>query len=235
MLPTIDDDESRHLKRMGKMHVANGDYDEAMRCYKLALELDRQPGTPPLALPITLNNLGVVLKYAGEYEAALKFYSQALKIKRLAEPNNHASLATSFYNMGRVLQRMGGGHRNREALGYLRQSLDEENKVVPRNPARIAATLQALGQACDAEPGMHEQALRSYEQALDLYRQSLPPDHVNVATALEDLGNAWLKANDTRKAFECLHQAAEVFEKTFPSDHPNQVRVHDKIIEMLTR
>ena len=96
--------------------------------------------------------------HLGKQEEALKYYEQALAIRR--EVGNRSGEGTTLNNLGVVYDALG---KKEEALKYYEQALASSREV--GNRSGEGTTLNNLGKVYD-DLGKKEEALKYYEQAL---------------------------------------------------------------------
>ena len=64
-------------------------------------------------------------------------------------------------------------------------------------------------------------AKQSHEQALAIRRKSLPPDHPDIATSLNNLGMVQYELREYAAAKQSHEQALAIRRKSLPPDHPD--------------
>ena len=73
----------------------------------------------------------------GEYSKALSNYERSLEIRKIALPQNHPGLATSYNNIGEVYRNMG---ENSKALSYFEKAqVILKRSLPPNHPHNVAA------------------------------------------------------------------------------------------------
>ncbi|XP_046862483.1 nephrocystin-3-like [Xenia sp. Carnegie-2017] len=65
----------------------------------------------------------------------------------------------------------------------------------------------------------YHKAKDCYEKALEIRQKSLGPEHVDVATTFNDLGNMYYNTNKYDKAKECYEKALEIRQKSLGPKH----------------
>ena len=60
-----------------------------------------------------------------------------------------------------------------------------------------------------------------HEQALAIRRKSLPPDHPDIATSLNNLGAVQYALREYAAAKQCYQEALAIRRKSLPPDHPD--------------
>jgi tetratricopeptide (TPR) repeat protein len=128
-------------------------------------------------------NLGAILSQAGQSEAAIGHFEEALRLK--------PDYPEARSNLGRELSRMG---RLEEAIAYYRDAIEDRGSNFPE-------ALTNLGEAL-ARSGQLQEAMVHYRRAL-----ALKPD---LAEAHSNLCNALLQARQPREAMEHCREAVRL-------------------------
>jgi CHAT domain-containing protein/Tfp pilus assembly protein PilF len=165
-----------------------------------------------------LNNLGVLLRFQGEYARARDYFQQCLAMEerlypKAQYPRGHAALASSLNNLGSVLQDQGEYARARD---YYQQGLAMKERLYPKakfpqGHPDLAITLNNLGDLlCDQ--GKYARAQDFLKQALAM-RQRLypkaqyPQGHPDLAISLSNLGVLLRDQAEYARAHEYLQLA----------------------------
>ncbi|CAF5219132.1 unnamed protein product, partial [Rotaria magnacalcarata] len=90
-------------RRMGKLMLKMGHLDQAEELYQ---ELLKNASTDSDRAHV-YHQLGSLKDYQGKYPEAVKFYEKYLEIKRKTLPEDDASLAPPYSNIGQVYDNMG--------------------------------------------------------------------------------------------------------------------------------
>jgi tetratricopeptide (TPR) repeat protein len=136
-----------------------GRLDEALACYRKALQIEPR-------IPEPLNNIGYVLAAKGQYAEAVPYFQQALK----AEPG----FVEGHYNLGKAL----------EKLGRVQEAKNEFKQVLNARPDHLG-TLNNLADGMSAR-GQYVEALPYYQTSLK-GDPNQPITHYNYANALARL------------------------------------------------
>jgi predicted O-linked N-acetylglucosamine transferase (SPINDLY family) len=203
-----DSDQPPLLTNLGLSYAGQGRHQEAMECYRRALQLDAN-------YPEANNNLGVVLREEGEPEAAAKYYQRALELR----PNYgdaHNNLAIVLFDLGRYEQ---AEQHFRRALELRPGTPEIYNNLgaTLRELGRDEDALQAYGQALQLKPnnpstinnlGIMKQQDLQLEEAEFCYRRALDldgkfvPAYENISGALGELGRYEEARDVLGRAFE---------------------------------
>ncbi len=132
--------------------------------YQAAIKL---PIYPVLKLG-AYNNLGNLLKTAGDLNNARKAYQTTLKI----DPN----FATGHYNLGMTLK----------ALGLFTDAIACYQKAIKLNPS-YAEAYQNLG-VVQLKVGNHQASLTAFKNAIALHQQQNPEEANRLRQGLQEMG-----------------------------------------------
>ena len=143
---------ARALNNLGVIDQRRGDGPGAMTLFEASLRLYRQAGLQ-LEIAAELNNLGFVASsMLADYDRALAYQLEALKIREALGDEN--AIALSMNNIGIIYDRTGDFDK---AIECFQQSLELRKGTNAQN--RIAATLTNLGDVY-LEKGDLQKALR---------------------------------------------------------------------------
>ena len=199
-------DVEQTLARMAAARFNDGDYEEALKHYRYALDL--APGTAE-----TYVNLGATLARLGRDEEALQSYRRALAIDP-KQRQGLRQLAYTYFNLGRYEQAL----KQYRRLAALEPNNAEAHVNVGLALARLQRPQEAeasFQRALELDPAQLDAlnqlaALRflhgSFEQALQLYQRivALNPDN---AQAHANLGSALGQSGRLREAIQSYERA----------------------------
>jgi tetratricopeptide (TPR) repeat protein len=77
--------------------------------------------------------------------------------------------------------------------------------------------------------GDYPKALSSYEKALNIRKQSLPPNHPSLASSYDNIGNVYKNMGDYPNALSSYEKALEIRKQSLSSDHPDLAMSYDNI------
>jgi CHAT domain-containing protein len=158
--------QSYALGYIGKAFDSLGDFDQALRNYKAALELNRLSGDPREEA-YALSDMGQVLWKKGDQVAAIEHFTEALALSRKVNDLRAASLA--LYKIARA-------ERDRGNLDVARGRIEEALQVSDKFRANVAAQQMRANYFAT----VHEQ----YEFYVDLLmrlHQQRPSEKLDVA------------------------------------------------------
>jgi tetratricopeptide (TPR) repeat protein len=144
-----------------------------------------------------LNSLGYTCERRGEYEKALDYYQQSLKI--------HSELGDR-QGEGAILNNIAATYNYQSkyelSLQHYQQSLSIKREGGDRRGE--GTTLGNIGQLYHNQ-GKYEQALEQYGQCLPIMQQA--GDEIGVARTLSNIGLAYREQGNPAKALEYYHKA----------------------------
>ncbi|MEC4891673.1 MAG: tetratricopeptide repeat protein [Oscillatoria sp. PMC 1051.18] len=149
---------------LGNAWIEQQDFNQAALHYQKAIA---QPILPQLKLG-AYNNLGSLLKTAGQLEMAKKAYQTALKI----DPN----FAVGYYNLGITLK----------TRGQINEAIACYQKAIQLEP-NYAQAYQNLGVAL-LKIGQVAASLKAFEKAIALFSSQNPPEAERLQNSLEKMG-----------------------------------------------
>jgi CHAT domain-containing protein/Tfp pilus assembly protein PilF len=170
---------------MGIIYLRIGKYGQAIEAFQTAVKIVPESG-------VALNGLGLTHAYLGEYETALKYYSQSLVIRK--KYNLFLAYAATLLNIGVVYERQSNYPQAlksyQQALAIFESSKYSAGQISVHNEIGKIYNLR----------NKPEQALRSFQKALKLSIDfPYPRGHGN---ALENLGLTYQTLGDHPKALE---------------------------------
>jgi tetratricopeptide (TPR) repeat protein len=165
-------------------------------------------------LAASLNTMACLYDAQGKYDEAEPLYRRSLEIEEKISGPEHPNVAAILDNLGTV-------HHNlvnlAEAERLYRRALAIREKIGVRRD--LAPTLYNLAiLLLDKEADDEAEAL--FKRSLEIRRETLGPEHPEVAEGLEGLGSLYAKQGKDDAAEPLLKQAVAVFEKAIGANHP---------------
>ena len=197
-----------------------GRYDDAVRLATQALNEAEHLQAGGRQVAITLNHIGLLHTFTGQYSQARKAYLRGIRLledcacdnlvlSRLLD--NLASLYVYTHTHERQAESL---RRRAVVLGM--STLGPDHPDIGTLLSNFAATLVSRGRFSEA-PALYEQALRLFEQSPGPYATSIGSVLTNRAVLAVRNG----KASD---AVPDLHRAIETYEKAVGEHHPDLLR-----------
>jgi tetratricopeptide (TPR) repeat protein/transcriptional regulator with XRE-family HTH domain len=186
---------------LGKLVVAQGDFDAALRYYGRALELAERLGARS-RISAETSNLSEVLFYLGDWARARSHAERAVELARAASSGLAASYfqyADVFRRLGMILATMG---ELEEALPYLEESVALAERVPYPEAVRSGHGVLAEQDLLRGEP---DAALARLEPLVE----GSEPEDLGTVRLLPLLAQAYLEAGDGGRAEEVALEGVE--------------------------
>jgi tetratricopeptide (TPR) repeat protein len=176
----------------------------------------------------TLNDLGVLYRYRGEYTKAEQCYTRALRIQKQALGPEHLDVAQILNNLGSLYRTQGAYAKSESAY---REALRIREKSLEIDPLLIAQSYYNLANLYHAQ-GKYQQAETFDEQALHIQEQKLGESHPHIASTLSILAKIYKEEGKLAQAEETNLRALHIREKTSGPEHPHVATILNNLIEI---
>jgi eukaryotic-like serine/threonine-protein kinase len=211
--------------------AALGDHDRALALHQEVLaRRHRLFADTSQLVHTTLNNIGDLFNRLENYEAAEREFREAVRIREIALPRDHPSLALTAMNLGTVLQRL---RRHDEAEPMIRQALEIFERVFGPDHPRVGLASFQLATVLE-ETDRLEEAARLFAITTDIDRRIHGPDHPEVALDLRRLGIVNVRLGECPVAEEALAEADRILDlNAVPLDDKARAVVRDALVSCL--
>jgi len=208
---------SRIYNGRGTAHQKMGDKQQALKFFRLALEIDQQrlPHPHP-ELSILYNNLALVYYYQSDYQRALDYMINATNVLASFHGENHRLVAAGYNNIGVVYSEM---DEMEQAANYLKKSLEIKEKLLGVNHPEVAVGYQNLG-AIHSDIEQYDKAITYYQKSKEIYQQRFPDGHPELANVYANLGQAYGQKEAYNKALDFYFQDLNINRRMLSEDHP---------------
>jgi CHAT domain-containing protein/Tfp pilus assembly protein PilF len=200
---------------LASLNQARGDYAAARKQFEKALDIATRAFGPnsPFVL-LTQNNLATVLRHMGDLESARAAYEKIIASLKKVVPDDHPFVALTLANYAGVLWQFNkaGSKEYYEKALVIYKNLKQE-----KHP-NTALIFESLGTILDQE-GKDKLAQKYFQDALNLRREVLAPDHPDIARTSMALFEAALRKKDNAAAAKFVKEALAIWEKGL-GDHP---------------
>ncbi|CAF1069184.1 unnamed protein product [Adineta steineri] len=214
-------DGSTGWKRLGKLLIKIGQFNEAEELYNVLLEQT----SDEVEKQLYYNQLGYVKDDQGDCEKAIWYYEKALEIREKHLPSNHPHLASSYNNIGSVYDKMGDYSK---ALSYFEKALEIREKTLPSNHPHLANSYNNIGSVYQ-NMGEYLKALSFCEKDLEIRQKTLPSNHPDLAASYNNIGVVYKNMKQYSKALSYYEHALEIWQCVLPPTHLNIKTVKDNI------
>ncbi|CAF1192713.1 unnamed protein product [Adineta steineri] len=166
-------------KRLGDLLLQIGQFNKAEELYNVLLEQTFDAGEKANYYVC----LGYTKNQQGDYEKAIWYFEQALKIQEQDLPSNDPLLATSYNNIGNVYEKTG---EYSKALSFYEKALEIDQKALSSNHPDLATPYNNIGLVYRNMKD-YSKALSYLERALDIFQHTLPPTHPNIKSVKRNI------------------------------------------------
>jgi tetratricopeptide (TPR) repeat protein len=163
----------------------------------------------------TLGQLGHVLRFKGQYDAARPLLERALEIRLRAFGPDHLDVAASLSDLAVLLRET---ESTKEAREYFERALAIQRKALGPNHPDLARNLKDLA-AILRDSGQYEDSRRMFETAIELTRKAYGPDHPDIASSLNGLAITLEELGDYDAAKPLLERALAIQRQILGPDH----------------
>jgi tetratricopeptide (TPR) repeat protein len=125
-----------------------------------------------------------------------------------------------WYRLGEVLMKMGQSDKAQEVYEVL---LDQRTTESEKGPI-----YHQLGRVKDNR-GEYQEAIACYEKAIDIYKKTLSPNHLNFANSYNWLGNAYYSLGNYTKALSSHEKALAIRQESLPPNDPDLAASYNNI------
>ena len=165
----------------------------------------------------SVNNLGLILKHKGDYDAAEILLRRALEGQEKTHGSENPHTLTCISNLGNFL-RDKGDYDAAEILCL--RALEAREKILGPEHPNTLISVNSLGNLL-ADKGDYDGAEVLYRRALEGREKVLGREHPNTLTCVNDLGYLLRKKGDYDAAEVLLCRALEGCEKNHGPEHPH--------------
>jgi tetratricopeptide (TPR) repeat protein len=115
-----------------------------------------------------------------------------------------------WFRLGDVLLKMGQFDKSQQVYEALLDQATDESERAP-----------IYGQIALAkdDQGEYEEAITFYGKTVEIYKKTLPANHLDFAAAYNNIGNVYRKMGDYPKALSCYEKALEIQQQSLPPNH----------------
>ena len=220
-------DAASQLQAEADRHIEARQFETATDETERALAIRRQSlGEMHPDVAYSLNRLGSIAYYRGQYDRAEALIGEALRIREATLGPEHPDVADSLNDLAALVQVRGDYVRPepmyRRALAICDKSLaDSRTAPVSVNlQALRAAVLSNLGRLYYLR-GDYRRAEAQYLAALAIEEGTHGSDDPGVAQTLASVGGVYYSSGQYGKAAQVLQRALGIQETRLPADHPS--------------
>ncbi len=214
-------DDARTLNArsaLGTIQLEQGRYEEAVATFRATLEDARRTVGPESArTALELTNLGTALRHTGDVTGSAEAYEEAVRIRRLLEPEPGVEVARVLASFADILEDL---DRLDEAEAAGREAIDVLSREYgDKGHAELAVAVSNLAGVVRRR-GAFEEAEALGRQAIAVSERALGPEHFYVAQGWNNLGVTLAQAGDRAGAAEAYGTAVRLARASEGPDHP---------------
>ncbi|MEO0536102.1 MAG: tetratricopeptide repeat protein [Cyanobacteria bacterium P01_A01_bin.123] len=210
--------ELKLSSQQGTLARIQGHYPQAEQVFQQVIQLVEDQGLRHQPIWIRLlNDLAIVYKYWGKFEAAEDLYQTALAALIERHGEQHIEVATIYHNLG------GLNHSRRhyvEAEPYARKSYQLHVDLLGADHAKTIADAAALGSILHGLE-QYDDAIAYFEAAIAFFEQQFGPIHYEIAINLNNLAASLQAKGELESAEQAYRRALELKETLLGSEHPD--------------
>ncbi len=195
--------EANTISSLGEVHLRLAEHTQARERYEQALPIYQEVGSR-LGEANAIYRLGNVHQVLAEYPQARERYKQALPIYQ--EIGSRLGEANTIYSLGDVHLRLAEYMQARERY---EQALPIYQEIGARLGEEVCYS--SLGEVYRLEKRDYEQALASYQKALEIQLEI--SDLNSAATTYSFLGKIYWEMQKIEKAREAYQEAIKIYEQ----------------------
>lgn len=196
------------LNDIGYIYKSIGRYDEAIKNYKMAIQINDEMGLLN-ETGVNYNNLGVVYNKTLQYQESASSFNNALDIAK--ELNQEQNVAVQYNNVGQIFLSIGDYQKAKE--NFSKSLATCEKYDLGEN--QKASVLTNLGMA-ELSSGNFDGAIEYFEQAKTIFDST--GYEAGVATQLNNIGLAHKTAGNYEKILPYFNEAMEINKKIGAGD-----------------
>jgi tetratricopeptide (TPR) repeat protein/tRNA A-37 threonylcarbamoyl transferase component Bud32 len=217
---------------LGRTYWGLGMVDKAEAQFQRALEVRRAtlPADDP-DVAETLNDLGALAEYRGDYQSADTLMAAALDIRRRAfGPGDDSLIAQSLDNLGTNEMFLGQYESSdsllRGGLAMRERLFGEHNLAVAGSQSNLASLLVRTGKLQEAE-SLFRQSLAT--------RRDIQGEHLDVATLMNNLAITLQREEKFDEAEPLLRDVLALSKRLLGDRHPEVARAQNNLAVFLWR
>lgn len=194
--------EAMRLYREGVRQFNKSLFLEALETFQQVLTIERANEMLPLK-GATLNYMGLVYKFLGQYDKALDFYQQAIATHQ--QIGNKMAQGVTLGNIGFVYQSLG---EYAKALEFFQQTLAIAKEV--GDNGEIGYALGNIGEFYQSL-GQYAKALEFYQQAVTIHQQVR--NKAAQGVTFGNIGKVYQSLGQYAKSLEFYQQAVTIHQQ----------------------
>ncbi len=208
---------SSAYNNMGAAYVYGlGDLDKALKYFIRGLELRLKTDANNPLIASSYNNIGAVYKNRGDYELALSYYKNGLKVIKDQFGEQHIEAASAYNNMGEAYLLLNDFETSRK---YFEKALNIRLELFGDNYPGLAETYLNIGTVY-SKLGELEKEKECYEKGLEICLKNFDERNISAARLYLNLAMNAADMKNYHEAISLTEKALSVQKEIYPEDHP---------------
>jgi tetratricopeptide (TPR) repeat protein len=137
------------------------------------------------------------------------------RIRKETFPNSEG-----WHRLGLVLHKIGRFDKSQQVYETLLDQTADENAKAPIY-SQIALAKNSQGE--------YEEAITFYDKAVEIYKKTLPPNHLTFASTYNNIGIVYSKMGDYPKTLSSFEKTLEIQQQSLPPNHPHLAMTYNNI------
>jgi tetratricopeptide (TPR) repeat protein len=125
-----------------------------------------------------------------------------------------------WYRLGSVLLDMGQPKKAQQVYEILLEQATKESEK---------GSIYCLLGLAKYNQGEYQEAIRFYEKSIEIYKKTLPLNHLNLAASYNNIGLVYDSMGEYSKALSYYEKALEISQKSLPPNHPSLASSYNNI------
>lgn len=217
------------MQTMGQVYQSLGLYNDAEPLMMSSLEIRQShPETSAADIAESLDNLGVLKRYQGDFEGSEDLLRKACVIYR-AEFGVHANTARCLDHLGNALYEQ---NHYEDAAALFGEALAMQIATVGRLNSESAAMNTSLG-ALNWSMGRNDESEVYLREALSIQRELHEGPHPDTAQSLNNLALLLKTRGETAASEPLYREAMEMFREVVGEKHPEYANTLNNLAQLL--
>lgn len=220
------------LNMLGEVQRYLGNFDESIDLHEQAAELLQQENVAPQDLALTYRELYLTYAEIGDYDQLDRLSERLLEMAPMDKRVNEAAV------LARVSHARALMYRNEYALAerQLKQTLEYRADI-----ARLTIGDQLVGQLLSllsqvlSYQDKSDEALTVVQDSKSVLQQSTTAEVTDLATVFNTEARIHQAKGNNEIALELQADALEIFESSYPEDHPRVLGQRNNLATVLTQ
>jgi len=200
---------------VGNLFFRLGEYDDAMKMYRVELEMVEKN---KMAKP--LHGIATVLQGQGKYEEALEYYKRALAINENEYGGDSVEVAKTLLNMGAAYRMQ---QKYDKAIDTFNRALVIREEKLGLDHVDTAKTHLGIASVLKNQE-KYDEAMEKYKKGLPIIKKKYGSDSVDMARLLNNMAGTLYEQGTYEEAIDNYQLSLAIKEKVLGIDHPDTVK-----------